>query len=96
MINSLDTRDGPPESIKGIYKRYQKLTLEAIQSDPNILDFHRGLSDEQQYKVRKIDSVSLSSIDAACSHLRLDEAYKGVARSADVSVYEIDAIPGEL
>ena len=94
MINGLDARDGPPEFIKGVYKRYQKLTLEAIQSDSAILDFRRGLSDEQQGKVRKIDGVSPSLIDAACAHLRLDEAYKVVTRSADVPVYEIGAIPG--
>ena len=95
MINSLDARDGPPASIKCIYKRYQKLTLEAVQSDSTVLDFHRGLSDEQQSKVRKIDSVSLSSIDAACAHLRVDAASKDVARSADVPVYETIDIPGE-
>ena len=95
MTNSLDARDEPPASIKGIYKRYQKLTLEAIQSDSTILDFHRGLSDDQQCKVRKIDTVSLSSIDAACAHLRVDAAYKDMARSADVPVYETIAIPGE-
>ena len=95
MINSLDARDRPPESVKKVYRRYQKLTLEAIQSDPAILDFHRGLSGEQQRGVRQLGSASLSSIVAAYSHLRLAGAHEGVAPSLDVPIYESEAIPGE-
>ena len=95
MTNSLDARERPPESIKELYKRYQKLTLEAIRSDPTILDFRRGLSGEQQCKVRRVSSVPRSSMDAACSHLRHPEARKAVAPNV-VPVYEIEAVPGEL
>ena len=95
MIKFLDARDRPPDSIKRFYKRYQKLTPEAIQSDAAILDFRRGLTEEQQRKVRKIGSVPPSSIDAACSNLASTEAHKDVAHSADVPVYETDALPGE-
>ena len=95
MIHSLDAHDKPPEFIKSAYKRYQKLTLEAIQSDPTILDFHLGLSDEQQCRVRQLGSVSQSTTKAACSHLGLAEAYKGVASSVDVPIYETEAVPGE-
>ncbi|KAF6240018.1 hypothetical protein HO173_001626 [Letharia columbiana] len=96
MINSLDARDSPPQSIKSIYKKYQKLTLEAIQSDPSILDFRRGLSGEQQCRAQKVGIVPLFSIDAACSHLRLAEDHKGVAPSVDVPIYEPKAVPGLL
>lgn len=96
MTNSLDARDRPPESIKSVYKGYQKVTLEAIQSDPRILDFRRGLNGEQQCGVRKVDSVLQSSISAAYSHLGLVEAHKGIQLSLPVSVYEIEALPGLL
>lgn len=98
MINNLDAHDRPPESIKGVYKIYQKLTPEAIQSDPTIIDFRRGLTGEQQCKVRSIGSVPLSSIDAACSHLRLAGAHKDAAHAAlslDVPMYETIAVPGK-
>lgn len=96
MINKFDARDRPPEFIKTVYKRYQKLTFDAIESDPVILDFRRGLSDEQRCGVRKIGSVPQSSIDAASLHLGLVDAPKSMQLSIHVSVYETDVVPGLL
>lgn len=95
MINSLDARDKPPEFIKSIYKKYQKLTLEVIQSDPMILDFRRASNCASQCRVRKIDSVPQSLILAAYSHLGLAENDKGMQLSLHTSVYETEAVPGE-
>ena len=95
IISNLDAREKPPESIKSFYKRYQKLTLEAIQADSTILDFRLGLSSKQQSGVRKIGSVPLSSVDAACSRLRCAEAHKCLISSVDVPIYEIEALPGK-
>ena len=95
MINSLDAHGRPPDLIKKVYKRYQKLTLEAIQSDPTILDFRRGLTDEQQCRIRKVDSVPSSIIKAACSFLGPTEARTDAASNVDLPVYETQAVPGE-
>ena len=95
MIDSLDAHDRPPGFIKEVYKRYQKLTLEAIQSDPTILDFRRGLTNEQQCKIRKVDSVPSSVIKTACSYLGPTEAHTDAASSVDLPVYETEAVPGE-
>ena len=95
IISSLDARDRPPESIKSFYKKYQKLTLEAIQADSTILDFRLGLSSRQRSGVRKIGSVPLSSVDAACSRLRCAEAHECPTFSVDVPIYEIEVLPGE-
>lgn len=37
-IQLLDARQKPPAAIKASYKRYQKLSLEAIVTDPGIID----------------------------------------------------------
>ena len=95
IISSLDARDRPPESIKSFYKRYQRLTHEAIQADSTILDFRLGLSSKQRSGVRKIGSVPLSSVEAAYSRLRCAEAHKCLTSSVDVPIYEIEALPGE-
>ena len=95
IISSLNARDRPPESIKRFYKRYQKLTLEAIQAESTILDFRLGLSSEQQSGVGKIGSVPLSSVDAAYTRLGCAEAHKCLTSSVDVPIYEIKALPGE-
>ena len=96
MANSLNAHDRPPASIKSVYKRYQKLSLEAVQSDPTLFDFRRGLSGDQKCNVQKVDSVPQSLIVAACSHLGLAEAHRGMQFSAQVSVYKVKAVPGEL
>ena len=95
MINNLDAHDRPPSPIKSVYKRYQKLTLEAIQSDPTLLDFRQGLTNEQQCKIRKVDSVPSSLIKAACSCLGPTEAHTDAASNVDLPVYESEAVPGE-
>ena len=95
MNNGLDAYGRPPELIKSVYKRYQKLTPEAVQSDPTILDFHWGLSDKQQCSIPKVASVSRSSIVAACTYLGLAEAHEDMQLSTHASVYETDAVPGE-
>lgn len=95
MINSLDACERPPESIKRVYKKYQKLTPDAILSDPTILDLRRGLSNKQQCEVRKVGSVLPCSIDAASSWLGLAELHKIVGSTVDVPVFETGAVPGE-
>ena len=95
MISSLDAHGRPPDLIKRIYKKCQKLTLEAIQSDPVILDFRRGLTDEQQCKIRKVDSVPSSLINDACTYLGPAERHTDAASSVDLPVYETQAVPGE-
>ena len=95
MINTFDPCERPPSPIKDVYKKYQKLTPEVINSDTSVLDFRRGLDGEQQSKVRKIGTVPQSSIDAACSHLALAEVHQCLEPSVDVSVYESEAVPGE-
>ena len=95
MINNLDAHGRPPDLIKRVYKRYQKLTLEAIQTDPTILDFRRGLTKEQQCKIRKVDNVPSSLIKAACSYLGPTETHTDAASTVDLPVYETEAVPGE-
>ena len=42
-----DPRKQAPESIKKTYKYYQKLSHEELETDPEIIDFERGLGDQQ-------------------------------------------------
>ena len=95
MINSLDACERSPDSIKRVYKKYQKLTPEAIQTDPTILDLRRGLSNKQQCEVRKVGSVLPCSINSASLWLGLAESLKNVGSSVDVPVFETEAVPGE-
>ena len=48
----------PPEHVRRIYKYYQILPLNTLNGNYQILDFHRGLDDDQKTQVRAIRKVS--------------------------------------
>lgn len=45
---SLDPHEKPPAVLREVFKRYQKVSYDALHSDPDVLDFQRGLSSSQQ------------------------------------------------
>lgn len=93
-IQALDARQKPPESIKASYKFYQKLSPEAISTDPNIIDFSRGLSTEQAKKCTQISKIPYDTIRLAClrfNHRRYEEPWP----PRDKAVFEHEEIPGE-
>ena len=94
-IESLDSGEKPPEAIKGLYKHYQKLTSDSLQTDLHILDFRRGLSHGQQVAVKDVDRVLASTIDAACSHLDGFKNQEPLSSNLDVQIYEAEDLPGE-
>lgn len=46
-----DTHAIPPQAICDLYKKYQKMDDSSIDSDPNIVDFARGLTNEQTKRI---------------------------------------------
>lgn len=44
----IDAHEKPPEVLRASFKKHQKLPLAAVESDPNIVDFKRGLLPHQQ------------------------------------------------
>lgn len=93
-IQLLDARQKPPAAIKASYKLYQKLSLEAIVTDPGIIDFSRGLSTEQAKKCKQVSKILYGTVRLAClqlNHLRNEEAWP----PKDIAVYEHEEIPGE-
>lgn len=60
--SSLNAHESPPASIKGIFKKYQKLAIHDIDNDLEILDFNEESCLQELVPVRKIDSSDLSEI----------------------------------
>lgn len=92
-IQALDARQKPPESIKASYKLYQKLSLEAISTDPGIIDFSRGLSIEQAQKCKQVSRISYDCVRLACHrfrHTRNEEPRP----PREIAVFEHEDIPG--
>lgn len=93
-IQALDARQKPPEPIKASYKLYQKLSLEAISTDPGIIDFSRGLSTEQARKCKQVSKILSDTVRLAClrfKHPRNEETWP----PRDIAVFEHEEIPGE-
>ncbi|KAK5008163.1 hypothetical protein LTR28_004334, partial [Elasticomyces elasticus] len=49
---ALDAHERPPEGIKRIYKKYQKLQPHALNTEPELLNQHRSLSDAERFKLQ--------------------------------------------
>jgi len=44
----LNAHQRPPNFLKDVYKKYQKLKGDALEQDEDIVDFGRGLSEKQE------------------------------------------------
>ena len=92
----LDPHQRPPQAIKSIYKQYEKLTTKAIDIDPNIVDFVRGLSNVQQSKISSVGTVAGKTLQKSSLCIS-DRKILDSQAAADMwaPVYEYEGIPGE-
>ena len=89
-----DARRSPPESIRSFYKTYQRISPIALTSEPAILDFSRGIA-EQQDRLRVAGSVSHQDIRDACARFGSHEYDQFAMLNLDVAIYESVDVPGE-
>ncbi|KAH8816915.1 hypothetical protein F5884DRAFT_777894 [Xylogone sp. PMI_703] len=82
-----DVHGVPPQAICEAFKRYQRMSDEEIDADPEIIDFSRGLSPSQKEKLRPVRTVSKEAIAVA------QKAFKFHGREAkEMSEDEINQI----
>lgn len=91
---SLDARQKAPGSIKEIYKYFQKLSLDVIQEDSKLLDFRRGLSNDQIKLCREVGKVLGENVRSACLCSQLHDKHL-LGLFPDVPVFEHQHAPGE-
>ncbi|OJD36600.1 alkylated dna repair protein [Diplodia corticola] len=58
---SLDAHERPPEHIRNVYKKYQKLRGNALNNDPELLDLRDGNAVDQLRVVRSLAPADLRS-----------------------------------
>ena len=92
--SGFDPRQKPPESIKAIYKHYEKLTVEAIDRDSGIVDFVRGLNSSQKSKISKIRTVTGCTLKYSLSGLGSQEILE--SDNVLVPVYQHEGLPGKF
>ena len=93
-LQPLDPHQKPPETIKAIYKHFQKLSIDAIREDSKLLDFERGLNGEQAERCKEAKTISGQNVKAACLSLQLHQKLDW-GPCSDVLVFEHEDAPGE-
>ena len=89
-----DAHERPPQSIKDVYKYYQKVSLNVIGSDPDILDLSDGIGFSHQDNVSVMETWSSDRILAACRHLQDTDTVCESERAQIATVYQVKNIPG--
>ena len=93
----LDPHEKPPDHIRNVYKKYQKMKLRDLGKDPDIIDFKRGLSDEQKRHIKVIKEHKPEELAPAF------RAFEGIQEPIDsqgslidspILVYEHSDMPG--
>ncbi|KZF22522.1 hypothetical protein L228DRAFT_260702 [Xylona heveae TC161] len=91
-----NAHERPPEKLRAIYKKYQKLTQAQIDADPNVIDFVRGLTPEQKSQLKIIKSIPEEALRKICSSLNEAsdrEKSEIIEASNNASVYELEGLP---
>ncbi|KAF2870170.1 hypothetical protein BDV95DRAFT_629423 [Massariosphaeria phaeospora] len=89
-MQSLDPHQRPPEAIRNVYKKYQKMRLKDIDQDLELIDLDGDLSAAKKAHVsmlREIDVERLATAFRAFAGQNLQSMHS-------VPVYEIEDIPG--
>jgi len=92
--NELDAYEKPPAFVKNIYKFYQRLPQTALDLDAGILDLSHDSDNGPRDAIAEVDTISQSTIRAACRHLQVREAMGTDISCEDVKIYESRGIPG--
>ena len=93
--DSLDAHERPPAFIKNIYKFYQKLSKDTLNSDVGLVDLSLGLSLGNRNRIKEVDRLSRSRVCAACCQLQFEKTPTRGPSGPNVQVYEARDIPGK-
>ena len=96
QMEQLAAHQKPPEAIKVIYKQYQKLAPHALHTDASLLDFARGLNDEQQSKMQIVRSLPHDEVNAHCARFGKRAGRPSLDQDDDVPLYEHRDMPGKF
>jgi hypothetical protein len=87
----LDAHAAPPAGLKELYKRYQKLKLEDLDIDPEVLDFNKAHLGDDVEVLKPIPSPHLGSIFSRF----VQEDGNNSSVTQDALVYGHKRLPGK-
>ena len=90
-----DAHEAAPESIRRIFKIYQKLPYDQLEGDPRVLDLSPGLRPDQQDIAHVAGIFPGHSLSVATEFLTKKTNVKCAISPPDVRIYEVNRVPGE-
>ncbi|KAL6710133.1 hypothetical protein ACN47E_009924 [Coniothyrium glycines] len=92
-MDGLDPHERPPDSIRNIYKKYQKLKSKALDEDENIVDFEHETQALNGSKVRIVKHLESTHLQA-CFQKFAGEPFQDFGPRKNMAVYEHADMPG--
>lgn len=94
-MEHLDPHQRPPDSIKNVYKKYQKMKSTDLDQDPDIVDLPDHIPVSAKDKVRIVDEWSGEDLTAAFRAFSGQGGQTFAAQPPTVPVYEHADMPGK-
>lgn len=95
-MNDMDPHERPPENIKDVYKKYQKMKLNDLDHDADIVDLPAALSTSANSDVRIVDEWRRDDLIAMFRAFSGHEAHLYDDMPSTVPVYEHKDMPGRI
>jgi alkylated DNA repair protein alkB family protein 1 len=95
-MQHLDPHERPPDGIRNVYKKYQKMKPKELEKDEDIVDLANddAALPEKVRIVRELDIKTLSSAFRAFAGTETDDKLFDQLPTAPIAVYEHDDMPG--
>lgn len=96
-MHHLDPHQRPPDSIRNVYKKYQKMKLKDIDLDEDIIDLSSDASASLSSKVRVVKQYTaedLTAIFGSFAGEEGDQELQATRLPKSIPVYEHDDMPG--
>ncbi|KAI9702944.1 MAG: hypothetical protein M1836_008158 [Candelina mexicana] len=92
-----DAHERPPKAFRDVFKLYSKKESGALDLDPAILDFRRGMTGDQQSALLQTNSISRDHLLALCNQFHAIDSLndqRAFTNNSDFPIYEARDIPG--
>lgn len=93
-MEQLDPHQRPPDCIKDVYKKYQKMKPKDLDRDPDILDLPDSLDTSAKEKVRIVEEWSGNELTAAFRAFSGQDGQTYADLPRRLPVYEHADMPG--
>jgi alkylated DNA repair protein alkB family protein 1 len=96
-MENFDPHQRPPDGIRNVYKKYQKMKLQDLKTDSNILDLSSGVPVGLESKIRVVKYVDADQLTTSFRAFAGGD-YDGNSSpvTENIAVYEHGDMPGRF